>query len=77
MHKLRVKEVMEEKGVSMGGLSRGANIPINTVRKLVRNTPGYSPNMDTLLRVARFLEVTLNDLYEEVENDKEEGPGSE
>ncbi len=70
MHRLRVKEVMDEKGVSMGGLSRGANIPINTVRKLVRNTPGYSPNMETLLRVARFLGVTLDNLYEEIDDEK-------
>jgi transcriptional regulator with XRE-family HTH domain len=67
MSRLRVKEVMEEKGVSMGMLSRGANIPINTVRKLVRNTPGYSPTMNTLLRVAAYLGVTLNDLYTEDE----------
>lgn len=40
---------MEEKGVSMGALSRGANVPINTVRKMVRNVPGYSPTMETLL----------------------------
>ena len=71
MHRLRVKEVMEEHGVSMGALSRGANIPINTVRKLVRNTPGYSPTMETLLRVATYLGVTLNDLYETVENESE------
>ncbi len=71
MYKLRVKEVMGEKSVSMGALSRGANVPINTVRKLVRNTPNYSPTMDTLLRVATYLGVTLNDLYEEVD------PGSE
>ena len=63
MHRLRVKEVMEEKGVSMGALSRGANVPINTVRKMVRNIPGYSPTMETLLSVADFLGVTLNDLY--------------
>jgi len=54
MYRLRVKEVIEEKGVSMGALSRGANIPINTVRKLVRNTPKYSPTMETLLRVATY-----------------------
>ena len=66
MHRLRIKEVMEEKSVSMGMLSRGANIPINTVRKLVRNTPNYSPTMDTLLKVASYLGVTLNDLYEEI-----------
>jgi transcriptional regulator with XRE-family HTH domain len=68
-YRLRVKEVMEEKGVSMGALSRGANIPINTVRKLVRNTPGYSPTMETVLRVAKYLGVTLNDLYEEIEDE--------
>lgn len=72
MYRLRVKQVMEEKGVSMGKLSRGADIPINTVRKLVRNTPNYSPTMDTLLRVADYLEVTLNDLYEHIADDEPE-----
>lgn len=74
MHRLRVKEVMKEKGVSMGQLSRGANVPINTVRKLVRNTPNYSPTMETLLRVADYLGVTLNDLY--TNDDNEKSPGS-
>lgn len=72
MRRFRVKEVMDEKGVTMGGLSRGADIPINTVRKLVRNTPNYSPNMDTMIKVADYLGVKLDDLYTEIEK----GPDS-
>ncbi len=71
MYRFRIKEIMDQRGVSMGELSRKANIPINTVRKLVRNTPGYSPNMETLLKVARYLGVTLDELYEEVEDEQE------
>ncbi len=72
MYRLRVKAVLKEKGVSMGLLSRGANLHMNTVRLLVRNGD-YDPSMSTLLKVAAYLGVTLDELYEEVE---EEGPGS-
>ena len=71
MYRLRVKEILKEKGISMGMLSRGANLHMNTVRLLVRDGD-YDPNMSTLLKVARYLGVTLNDLYEEVD----EHPGT-
>lgn len=67
-YRLRVNEVMAEKGVSMGMLMRGTGLPRETVRKLVRAPIDYSPNMDTLIKVAQFLGVTLNDLYEVTED---------
>lgn len=65
MKRFRVKELMDEQGVSMNALSRGANITINTVRKLVRNDPTYEPYAETLMRVSKFLGVKIDDLYSE------------
>jgi len=73
MYRLRVKELLKEKGVSMGMLSRGANLHMNTVRLLVRDE-NYDPNMSTLLKVAKFLGVTLNDLYYDDETSEPDGP---
>jgi DNA-binding XRE family transcriptional regulator len=73
MYRLRVKELLKEKGMSMGMLSRGANLHMNTVRLLVRDE-NYDPNMSTLLKVAKFLGVTLNDLYYD---DEAGGPGGQ
>ncbi|HEU5375362.1 MAG TPA: helix-turn-helix transcriptional regulator [Ktedonobacteraceae bacterium] len=62
--KFRIKEILEEKQISLGALSRGANLTTNTVRNLVRNKEGYVPSSETLLRVAEFLNVTLDELYQ-------------
>lgn len=70
MYRLRVKEVLKEKGVSLGKLSRGADIPINMVRRMV-NDPAYQPRFDTLAKVAAYLGVEASLLYYE---DNEEKP---
>lgn len=65
MVRLKVKEVAEQKGISMGKLSRAADIDRNTVKKLYENGR-YSPTLDTLHRVAKALGVTIADLFEEL-----------
>lgn len=65
---LRLKEVLAEKGISQGKLSRGADIALNTVRNMVKD-PLYSPNMHTLRKVAEFLNVPLDTLYHDVRTD--------
>lgn len=62
MIRLRVKEILQEKGVSQGKLSRGADVPATTVRRLIHD-PLYRPSIETLDRVARFLGVKVDDLY--------------
>lgn len=62
--RLRVKEILKEKGVSQGKFSRGADIPPNLVRRMV-NDPTYIPSLPTLLKAAHFLEVSVEDLYYE------------
>ena len=64
MRRLRIKELLEEKGVSQGKFSRGADIPPNTVRRMM-NDPTYNPTAETLMRAARYLGVRLDDLYTE------------
>lgn len=61
MYRLRVKEVLNEKGVSIGKLSRGADIPINLVRRMV-NDPSYNPRGETLAKAAHYLGVSVDEL---------------
>lgn len=65
MVRLKVKEVAEQKGFSMGKLHRAADIDRNTVKKLYDNGR-YSPSLETLHRVAKALGVKISDLYEEL-----------
>ncbi len=62
MFRLRVKDVLKEKGVTMGKLSRGADVPITLVRRMV-NDPTYNPTTATLAKVARYLQVPMEELY--------------
>ena len=60
-YRLRVKDVLKEKGVSIGKLSRGADIPIGLARRMV-NDPAYNPSGETLAKAARYLGVTVDEL---------------
>jgi len=62
MFKLRLKEVLKERGISQGALSRGANVALNTVHRMC-NEPNYVPNAETLAKVAKFLAVSMEELY--------------
>jgi transcriptional regulator with XRE-family HTH domain len=71
--RLRLKEVLGEKGITMGKLSRGADIPISTVRRMV-NDPNYNPTGATLAKAAQYLGVSMDDLWYD---DEKVGPNSE
>ncbi|HEU5379871.1 MAG TPA: helix-turn-helix transcriptional regulator [Ktedonobacteraceae bacterium] len=62
MFRLRVKQVLKAKEVSISKLSRGADVPINLCRRMV-NDPNYIPRSDTLAKVARYLDVDPRELY--------------
>jgi DNA-binding Xre family transcriptional regulator len=64
MAKLRVKEVAKEKGISMGKLSRAADVDMNTLRRVYDDTK-YSPTLATLEKLAKALGVKIADLIEE------------
>lgn len=53
MFHLKVKEVLEARGISQGKLSRGADVPINLVRRMVKD-PTYIPSIPTLMKVAHI-----------------------
>lgn len=63
-YRLKIRELAEARGISMGKLSRIADVDRTTVKRLY-DDPRYAPNLDTLWRVAKALGVTLNDLVEE------------
>jgi len=68
MVRLRVKQVAKEKGMSMGKLSRTADLDYNTVKRLY-DDEHYSPSIDTLYKVSKALGVKVDDLIEEVPDD--------
>jgi DNA-binding Xre family transcriptional regulator len=66
MVRLRVREVAQEKGVSIHKLSRMSDVSLTTVRKLV-NDPTYSVTTATLEKIANALNVGVRDLLEETD----------
>ena len=61
MVRLKVKEVAERKGFSMGKLSRVSDVPYNTIRSIYRD-PFYSITTITLGRLADALGVDASEL---------------
>jgi DNA-binding Xre family transcriptional regulator len=62
--RLRVKEVAEAKGYNMSTLSRAADVPFSTIRRLWRN-PSYEVRLGTLQRIAKILNVPTSELIED------------
>lgn len=62
MIRLRVHIILQERSISMGKLSRAADIPLSTVRRIVRE-PGYQPRLETLVKLSRYLHVSMDELY--------------
>jgi transcriptional regulator with XRE-family HTH domain len=71
--RLRIKELLKERGLTTGKLSRGADIPLSTVSRMVRD-PDYQPRLETLAKAARYLGVSVDDLYYD---DEEQGPDAQ
>lgn len=61
MAKLRLKEVLKEKNVSQGRLSRMADVSVNTIQ-LLCNDPNHDVMLSTLVKIAKVLKVSLDDL---------------
>jgi DNA-binding Xre family transcriptional regulator len=70
MVKYRIKEVLKEKGVSQGKLSRMTNVSLSTIQRLSVEGSTYNVSMDVLERIAKALGVKISDLYQEEETDK-------
>jgi len=65
MIRLRVKEVAKEKGISMGKLSRTADIAYNTIKRIYAD-PYRDVSMYTLDKIAHALNVEIAELIEQV-----------
>ena len=63
--RLRVKEVAQEKGISMTRLGRVADIDYKTVQR-VFHQPDGDFTLSTLARLATALNVHICDLLEEI-----------
>jgi transcriptional regulator with XRE-family HTH domain len=63
MLKLRVKQLAKERGLSMGKLSRLADVDYTTVKRLFDDR-NYSPTLETLYKVAVVLGVTVDELID-------------
>ncbi len=68
MLRLRVKEVAESKGWNMSRLSRATDISFTTIKRLWTK-PYSGANIDTLVKIAKVLNVQVTELIEEVPDD--------
>lgn len=65
MVRIKLKEVLQEKNISMSKLSRMSDISFSTISRII-NDKSYSPTINTLERIAKALNVPLSELYEEI-----------
>ncbi len=65
MTRLRVKELAEQKGMSMGKLSRTADVSYRTIR-LIYKDPSRDVSLFTLQKLAKALGCATSDLIEDV-----------
>lgn len=66
--KIRLKEVLKEKNISMSQLSHKSFVSFSTISRII-NDKNYSPTLNTLERIAKALKVEISDLYEVVPDD--------
>jgi DNA-binding Xre family transcriptional regulator len=76
MIRLKVKDIAEEKGITMTKLSHRSEISFNTVKSIFRN-PYRTINTDTLERLAVALGVTPADLIEYIPTASQGQQGAE
>jgi DNA-binding Xre family transcriptional regulator len=62
MIRLRLHEVLEEKHINQSKLSRMSDISLNTIQAMIRN-PYTDVRINTLDKIARALQVEIQDLY--------------
>ena len=67
MVRLRIKEIAEDKGVSMRKLSKRSEVTYRTIQRIY-NEPDYMPTLPTLELIAKALGVSIADLILEDPN---------
>ncbi len=73
MIRLRLKEVLQEKGITQAKLSRLTDVSMNTIQTIVHN-PYHDVALSTLERIAKGLNVSVGDLYEVLPDAEETEP---
>ena len=67
--RLRVREIAQQKGISMGKLERLADLSHPTIRDIFRN-PYKEVTTTTLTKLATALDVSVSDLFEEIADER-------
>lgn len=70
MRRLKVKELAEQKGLTQSKLMRMADLNMKTVQGLYREPYRIRVAYLTLEKVTKVLDVRIEDLFEEVEDEK-------
>ena len=70
MRRLRVKELAEKRGITQSKLMRIADLNMKTVQGLYREPYRINVAYLTLEKVAKALDVSIGELFEEVEDGK-------
>lgn len=64
MVRVKLKEILQEKHMSMSKLSRLSDISFSTISRII-NDKDYSPTVATLERLAKALNISVYDLLED------------
>lgn len=67
MRRLKVRELAEQKGITQSKLMRMADLNMKTVQGLYREPYRINVAYLTLEKVAKALDVSIDELFEEVE----------
>lgn len=67
MRRLRIKELAEQKGITQSKLMRMADLNMKTVQGLYREPYRINVAYLTLEKIAKALDVSIDELFEEVE----------
>ncbi len=70
MRRLRVKELAEQKGMTQSRLMRVADLNMKTIQGLFREPYRLNVAYLTLEKVAKALDVSIDALFEDVENEE-------
>jgi DNA-binding Xre family transcriptional regulator len=70
MRRLKVKELAEQRGITQSKLMRMADLNMKTVQGLYREPYRINVAFLTLEKVAKALDVSIDELFEEVEDEK-------
>jgi transcriptional regulator with XRE-family HTH domain len=70
MIRLRLREVLQEKGITQAKLSRLTDVSMNAIQKIYHN-PYHDVALSTLERIAKGLKIDVSELYEVLPDDEE------